>query len=58
MFGGGRRGVDGPGGTRRGDSMDKGDNYRERSPLDDRGRDRDRYRHSLVQICRQQKGWL
>jgi hypothetical protein len=36
--------VDGPGGRRRGDSMDKGDVYRERSPLDERGRDRgDRY---------------
>ncbi|XP_069692035.1 nuclear receptor coactivator 5-like isoform X2 [Periplaneta americana] len=43
MTGGGRRGMDGPGGPRRGDSMDKGDNCRERSPLDDRGRDRDRY---------------
>lgn len=40
----GRRGADGPGGPRRGDSLDKGDIYRERSPLDDRGRDRgDRY---------------
>jgi len=45
VFGTGRRGVDGPGGRRRGDSLDKGDVYRERSPLDDRGRDRgDRYR--------------
>jgi hypothetical protein len=48
VFGGGRRGVDGPGGTRRGDSMDKGDSYRDRSPLDDRGRDRDRYLYGLV----------
>lgn len=52
VFGGGRRGVDGPGGPRRGDSMDKGDGYRERSPLDDRGRDRDRYRYSLVQCLK------
>ena len=52
MFGSGRRGADGPGGPRRGDSLDKGDVYRERSPLDDRGRDRgDRYRYSLLQ-CR------
>ncbi|KAJ9580878.1 hypothetical protein L9F63_023946, partial [Diploptera punctata] len=41
--GGARRAADLPGGPRRGDSMDKGDSYRERSPLDDRGRDRDRY---------------
>jgi hypothetical protein len=32
--------------------MDKGDGYRERSPLDDRGRDRDRYRYSLVQCLK------
>ena len=52
MFGAGRRGVDGPGGRRRGDSLDKGDVYRERSPLDDRGRDRgDRYKYSLMQCC-------
>ena len=52
MFAAGRRGVDGPGGPRRGDSLDKGDVYRERSPLDDRGRDRgDRYRYSLMQCC-------
>jgi len=61
VFGGGRRGADGPGGPRRGDSMDKGDNYRERSPLDDRGRDRDRYRYSLMQYSMQtlqwQEGW-
>jgi hypothetical protein len=41
--------------------MDKGDNYRERSPLDDRGRDRDRYRYSLMQYSMQtlqwQEGW-
>lgn len=52
MFGAGRRGMDGPGGPRRGDSLDKGDVYRERSPLDDRGRDRgDRYRYNLVLCC-------
>lgn len=50
MFSAGRRGTDGPGGPRRGDSLDKGDIYRERSPLDDRGRDRgDRY--SLMHCC-------
>lgn len=49
MFGAGRRGVDGPGGPRRGDSLDKGDVYRERSPLDERGRDRgDRYEYSIA----------
>lgn len=52
MFGASRRGVDGPGGRRRGDSLDKGDVYRERSPLDDRGRDRgDRYKYSVTQCC-------
>ena len=42
VVGGGRRGPDPPAGPRRGDSLDKADSYRERSPLDDRGRDRDR----------------